>query len=59
MVPSRLDADDPGEGGDVQLGGGRVELRPAHGGAGPLGGQHPRPDVRVVVQPGHHDLVAG
>ena len=43
----------------VELGGLRVEVEPAHGGAGALGGQHPGPDVRVVVEPGDHDLVAG
>ena len=42
-----------------QLAGRRVELRPPHRRAGRLGRLHPRPHVRVVVEPGHHDLVAG
>ena len=36
-----------------------VGLGEAHGGPRPLGGHHPRPDVAVVVEPGHDDLVAG
>jgi hypothetical protein len=47
--------------GDVvggELAGRRVERRPAHGRTGGLGGDHPRPDVRVVVEAGDDDLVA-
>ena len=42
----------------VQLAGVRVEVDPPHGGADGLGGDHPGPHVAVVVEPGHHDLVA-
>jgi hypothetical protein len=59
------DGDQPGAGGqhlrDVvggELAGGRVERRPAHRRTYRLGGEHPRTDVRVVVQPGDHHLVA-
>ena len=36
-----------------------VDFGPAHRDVGPGGGLNPRADVRVVVQPGDHDLVAG
>ena len=36
-----------------------IGLGEAHGGARPLGRHHPRPDVAVVVEPGHDDLVTG
>ncbi len=59
------DRDHPGplreglvEGVQGQLAGLRVEVDPAHGRAGGLGRDHPRPDVAVVVEPAHHDLVA-
>ena len=35
-----------------------AHVGPAHGGAGVARREHPRPDVRVVVEPGDHDLVA-
>ena len=41
-----------------ELAGLGVEVGPAHGRAGTLGGLHPRPHVRVVVEPGDDDLVA-
>ena len=43
---------------DGQLARGRVERRPAHGRTGDLRRAYPGPDVGVVVEPGHHDLVA-
>ena len=42
---------------DRQLSARRIEVRPPNPGARPLGGDHPRPDVGVVVEPGDHDLV--
>ena len=42
----------------AQLARGRVEVGPAHGRAGGLGGEHPRADVRVVVEAADDDLVA-
>ena len=42
-----------------QLAGLDVHLRPADLDAGLLGELQPRPDVRVVVEPAEHDLVAG
>ena len=36
-----------------------ADVDPPDGGAGVLGGEHPRPDVGVVVEPRHHHLVAG
>ena len=42
-----------------QLTGLDVHLGPAHDHAALLGELHPGPDVGVVVQPAHHDLVAG
>ena len=44
---------------DPQLGRVRVEVDPADGRTDRLGGLHPRPHVRVVVEPAHDDLVAG
>ena len=41
-----------------QLAGLRVEVGESDGGAHGLGGQHPGAHVGVVVEPGHHDLVA-
>ena len=51
-------ADRGGDGIRRQLTGRRVEVDPAHGGAHRLGRLHPRPDVGVVVEPGHDHLVA-
>ena len=36
----------------------RTNVDPSDGGAGIARGEQPRPDVRVVVEPGHDDLVA-
>ena len=69
-VPIRFEArgggDQPGAVGEHgghgirrQLARGGVEVDPAHRGAGRLGGVHPRADVRVVVEAGDDDLVAG
>src|SRR5690606_4916823 len=41
-----------------QLPGGWVKLGPPHRRAGPRGGLQPRPDVRVVVEPGDDHLIA-
>ena len=41
-----------------QFTGGRVESSPRHLGAGLLGIRHPRADVGVVIEIGHHDAVA-
>jgi hypothetical protein len=36
-----------------------ADVDPSHGGPGVLGGEQPRPHVRIVVEPGHDHLVAG
>ena len=63
-VAGRGDRDQPGALGQQlavlgggQFGGRQVDLGPAHRGTAPRGGLHPGPDVGVVVEPGHHDLV--
>ena len=69
IVPIRLDAAvtatsrvrSPSSGVDaatVELGGLGVEVDPAHGGAGRSAAITQGRTLRVVVEPGHHDLVA-
>ena len=45
--------------GELQVALGQLHVGEAHPGPGPDRRLHPRPDVRVMVEPGDHDLVAG